>query len=100
MIYQDKQDEIDDILEILVDLIPSPALASIDFEKLRDKLNGLAKPSSAVTDSMWTMNLELERVADNNNCVLLKRWVKGWYTQLGEIHGKEFLPVWESRELK
>lgn len=51
-----------------------------------------------IIGSFWSMLRELETQADNENAVLLKRQVEGWYHQWNKMTSSERQPLWITRE--
>ena len=45
-----------------------------------------------VMSSFWTMLMECESTADNNNDPILKHWVECWRNQYARITGSEISP--------
>lgn len=51
-------------------------------------------------ESFWQMLRECETKADNENDVILKRWVEGYYKQWNRVTKSNLDPVWVAREKK
>lgn len=66
-----------------------------DFDKidaLQDKLND-------AMESFWFMLQELEDQADNEECLVLKHFVEGWYRQYNRLTERDVgPPLWIKRK--